>query len=530
VVGTGIGIAAAETLRRARRGSSERTHRTSGGAVEPEDPTGVAEFSEPHEIPEWNSFRRLPVEVLDRIREFERVLHEIRRHINDVLDEYRVRDSGELPLVAQDALRTTLMESGIVEHVSGYADVLVGFHDQSRYEWALQIFERCSSHGLLYKAMQDSSVRRQVPVPIAHDGSYYAARVKDYLPVGTNVWSQDIDPRNKPDIDSEQRQELEASPGWSGINRKRAFRLLANNQFIQRLSKQADLTVAEYFSLLKAVYHEHGREHRLSHGAPATKTVEERAAQMLVAREAFLNTMLVDHTTECAIVFYGRDRQRLHQGDEERGWQEVFDAVGVDQRCVQVFGTSPEHNVEDVRNRLYQAITRSRGNTFIAFDAHGAKNRLGIDDVSNETILYQGLATALVDRLRQTRDAASLSEMTLCIEACYSYDFAQKLVEEIKKQWEAYPSKPFPVSALRGFPKIVTTVQEGAQATHRNKIVSLLTDYTRGVQEDRGLSGRRVLQVIQPIAYATQDMTVFASENNMEFAALRRAASDWMRA
>lgn len=478
---------------------------------------GPVELSEPHELFSWNTPQPANREQLDALGRLSVTVRVLQGQIREAFRQEDVFEWKECSLVLQEELRQTVLESNLKQDLEEAAETILQTKAVGIYRAALSLCNNCSCQGLLYSAIERASKRLGVTSPVEHTENYYCARVKEYLPTGNDIWSQDIDPRNIPTINAKDRGRLINEPGWSGRFRKSAFRELANNEGIKQLAKDQDLTLAEYFSLLKAVHHEHLNEVWQEPEVIPPTTSEQFAQRLLSERAKFLQRNLLDRTTDALIVLYGRDREGVHAGDEEHHWQDIGRAAGVRQEAIRAFGTTLAHNADEVRNAFFQAIRSSRGKTFIASDSHGSSDRLGVDNERPQAaVVTRALAEVLVERVLETGDAHTLEDVTLCIEACYTYDFAQNLRGNIERLWTHLPHSPFPVGQLK-WPTIMTSVQEYSWAIHSAKAMSVLSEQLPGIQKDGALRGKRVLQVVQPLAYTGNDLTYFAPGSGIEF-------------
>ena len=503
--------------------SSRIEQRTSH--IYPARETGPAELSEPHERFEWGPPRRMTPEQNERINNFWRELSQFSRAIRREYFNQGASSFVNASLETQRRVRSMFLASSLKRTFDELGDELLLSQDRSLYSMALDTFSECSSHGLLYAKIKECAERLELPLPIAHNDIYYRARVRDYLPSGTDIWSHDIDPRNNPGLTGTDLAELQAHPGWAGSYRKAAFRQLASNEEIQRLAKQADLTVVEYFSLLKATQHVFVDRAWQTPEDQSAPRIEAIAQQLLTQREAFAHTNLADRTTQQAILFYGRDRENVHQGSDEHAWSEILGSAGVPEERIREFGTTREHNAEDIRTRLLSAIEHSSGKTFIAFDTHGNPTVLAVDMERPDHVTTQNLAQALVARLERLAQPTGLREITLVLEACYTFNFGQNLMTSIREQWDAQPNRPFPSSQIE-LPTLLTAVQEDSMGFHNFKMISLLSEQLNGIQQDGGLSGQRILQVVQPKSYIHNDITCFAPGSGTEFARRRQPRNE----
>ncbi len=432
-----------------------------------------------------------------------------------------IRDNLEnLALTEQALVRQTVRESGIIEAFQAVSSDMFRLKDSASFDQALQVLAKGNCEGVALAAVSDYARAHRSRMILARDRFYYSARVRDYLPRGEDIYSQDIDPRNVPGL-SQMFHERELAglrehPGWAGARRQRQFRELAANDTIAELAKEADFTLAEYFSLIKAVIHQ--RERNVAAGNRETDVAIAR--RLVAAKRVFAAKRLLDSQTESVIVFHGSDHENWggnrqipgdHLGRDDDSWSRIAVAAGVHRNKLQHFGPNPERIGPSPLPNLYRAIRRSHGRTFIAFDSHGMPDYLEVDDRSPEVkITAADLARAFLDRVRTTQDPNTLEEVTFLMEACYTYDFAHNVIQEMQRQWEAEISSICPFANLK-LPTIIVPVQEESYATHNFKAFRVLMKQLVGIRNDRGVTGKRILDNVEPISYREHDITFFSS-------------------
>lgn len=481
-----------------------------------------AEFSEPHPSEPWESFSTVHQnEQADR-QELSRFRENLVAFQHLFQGRFGNTDTGSGgSFDAQSQARAFLLQTDLPEQISHIAMILIrypstrGGEADMIYNRALQAFSSCHCQGLVYAALQKAARQHGGKVSFArYGGQYHASRLRDYIPTSDDIWSQDIDPRNWPHIPASTRQNIERSPVWSGKKHKQIFRRFAERISIIEQAQQEDLTIVEYFSLIKSIIHERAV---LTPDQRTQESIDETVERLLEARRRMFERKVLSVQTEKVILFYGND-QRYMNGADDTGWNDVIEAVGLSEDRIERIGTSETRsNAVEERSKLKNAIISSRGKTFLAFKTHGANTSLVIDQSRGpENISDRFLAEALFSRLQATRNPRTLAEMDIVIDACNSYTFTKNVVRILRELWESSSFRALPFSRVH-LPFIVTAVQEGANGQAGSMISSRLDLQFSGIQEEGAVYGRRLLQNVQPIIYEESDMTFFAAETGTEF-------------
>ncbi len=486
-------------------------------SVESED---IVEFSAPHpyRTPWEQKQPQVPLEHTEReaMRAFRSELARFQHLLREELPEARggVDDSLEM----QRATRIFLQTSSLPERVRDIAPLIIRFSSEHGsegrmlFEETLRVFHECNSQGLVYAAIQEAAEIKGMQTNFTRDSWYYGSRLRDYIPKSKDIWSQDIDPRNRPGIDERHRQWIKNDPSWSETRRQALFRALAERPELITRAKRHDLTLAEFFSLIKAVIHE---QMRIREAGEAPESIEATAEKLLLHYRESLRRVILGPETETAIILYGNDG-RLMYGAEDDAWNDTLEAAQVRPDRIQKIGTNETCTNAEVLHEVKQAIASSRGKTFIAFKTHGSTNGLYIDRKSHEHISADDLAESLINRVRATRDLSSLKEMNIVIDACHSYDFRHEVIRLMEERWGRSPMRTHPFTHVDK-PFFVTVVQEGSVGQGSSLICDALDGQFSGIQKDGAVYGQRLLQNVQPRVYEENDMTFFDTKN-VEFA------------
>lgn len=449
-----------------------------------------------------------------------------------------IHDSLEnLSLADQAQVRQMIAASGIFTAFQAISTDIFNLKDSDGFDQALQTFAKGNCEGIVLAAAANYARDHHRKMILSRDRFYYSARVKDYLPTGDDIYGQDIDPRNAPGMsemfDQSKLTSLRDHPGWAGARRQRQFRELAANSAIAQLAKEADFTLAEYFSLIKATIHQqelNGREN--------SETDLAIASRLVTANREFAQKTLLDSQTNTVIVFHGSDHENWggelripghHIGRNDDSWSRIAVAAGVARGKIHRFGSDPERRGPSPLPGLYRAISRSHGKTFIAFDSHGLPEYLQVDDRAPEMkITPVDLARAFLDRVRATRDPSTLEQVTFFMEACYTYDFAHNVIQEMQRQWQSEQTPLCTFETLK-LPTIIVPVQEGSYAAHNFKAFRVLTKQLVGIRSDGSIKGERILKNVQPISYREHDLTIFTSGSGKVTEIAQRGRSDNVR-
>ncbi len=475
------------------------------------------EFSEPHDQTiRWEVGSRLHKDEENDARE----IAAFQLEINDFAKKLR-QEIGFVPNGSsdasqeQEAARKALLASVLPERIKQIAKILTrypstrGQEARLLYEDALQLFSSCHGQGLVFKAWNEALATEGKEVSFDRNGQYYETRMRDYVPASPDIWSQDMDPRNKPNRPEADRQRMQEKPGWSGKQRKKLFKRLSSQPWMIELGKQEDLTLVEYYSFIKSYIHEKSESDEESPRALAERLLE--------ARRTMLERSIVDASTEQVIIFAGNDA-RYFSGTEDGAWDEVLESSGVNQDRINKIATPEGGSNSETLGMLKKVIASSKGKTLLAFSTHGAEHFLGMGHQGGaEAITDVALAEALLARVQEQHSAETLKDITVIMDACHTYEFAKNVMQKMKEAWQAKQPRPFPFARIQ-LPCIVAGVQEGSVGQAGSVISRVLQNQLGGIEKDRGISGRRLLQNVQPTSYEENDMTFFSPGTGLEFA------------
>lgn len=520
MLAAGAAVLAEEVIR-----GNTYSESASARSGESEAQPDVAELSEPHDENPWDAprlegeaLREAEAAILQfvgRVRIFNRDFEA--RFQRSVLD-----DSKQCSMEDQEHTRIYLLQSDLPKQLHQIAPHLVrmssapGERGASHFEFIMNTFKGCLCQGVFYDELEKSAKAVHGSVSFPRNETYYAARLQDYVPQGDAIWSQDIDPRNRPVLHQTDKDTLLSHPGWSERRRKAAFKQLAQDQAFIQLAKSNDLTLAEYFSLIKSVINEK------EEGSDSLLDIATRHLQM---RREFLQKELAGPRTEQAICFYGRD-ENMFQGADEGGWNQILRTSGVAESRIVTHGTNTQTTPEQTKTNLFQSIANSHGETVITFDTHGSPQALLVDKMQgNQLLSSTELASALIDRLIVQQDSDTLGKVTVMIDACYSNDFAKQLKRDIYRIWTSAANRPFTHERIK-LPTIISASQQAAMSFKPANMEPMLKTMTDGIRKDGALTGARLLRNVQPASYPLQDMTFFAAGSNTEFAGRERSRID----
>ena len=488
------------------------------------EPRDVVEFSEPHpaDTP-WEREESLPpLEQTEAraLQEFRSELARFQRLLDGRLSE--TEDDGIDSLQAQSAARDFLLRSSLPERLLRVAPLITrsssahGQEYRMLFDQTLQVFHTCDCQGLVYAAIRDAVGDAHGTTNFQRDSWYYGAHLRDYVPGKKDLWSQDVDPRNKPNEPEDARRKMRADPAWAGKRRKELFRTLATRPSLVERAQRDDLTMVEFFSLIKSIVHERAP---LTEEQRAVESIEGTAERLLALRRELLHRKVLSPETQKAIIFYGDDR-RYMLGSADTTWDGSLDAAGVRPERVERIATSDTRTNADALRDLQRAIASSRGKTFLSFKTHGAVSGLYIDSQrGTEHISDAFIAEALIARIQATRDPSTLKDMDIVVDACHSYEFRNNVILRMKELWERGPMRAHPFERVAK-PFFVTVVQEGSVGQAGSLICGVLDadSQVRAVRQEDGLSVERLLKKVQPRVYEESDMTFFAPGSGTEFA------------
>jgi hypothetical protein len=303
----------------------------------------------------------------------------------------------------------------------------------------------------------------------------------------------------------------------SDMSQARGFVKLFNNANIRMMANEADLTIAEYSSLILAVQVEALRQRQ------SGDFDEEACAKTLLGmRQKFAREYVFGPETQSAIVVTGTDDTLPSDALDFNPyvWSTALRVGGVKKTAI--------HEIAAVRNdrkvnqasheELASQIERSQGKTLMIFNMHGSSKGLLLDRDSESRVRVEELAQYLLARLKRSDNAEELSNVTMILESCHGYDFAENLMEALRLAWVAKDERGdsletqfgVPSNRLRS-PTVITMAHADSDVISGKTINDLLPSHQEGIRADGGLLGGRVLQMFQPAVYEKNNMTFFAS-------------------
>ncbi len=410
-----------------------------------------------------------------------------------------------------------------------------------------------SAQGLLFaEAKKQTGLPLHEVMEFKKNYYYYGAKLCDFSPAVEDIQDNDIDPRlnlvEGLPFSSMVEGDIEDYPGWADPERRQVFRDFVANEKIQTLAKQADLTMVEYFSLIKSVID--NREGFVISPDVLTKLKEvtlelfeekatarphvgqsdELAAQLLLEqRDLFIKKSFLGSHTKHFIQFTGYDK--LENGQmlfNPQKWEDVARAAGVAEEAIVRVDAADEYDDSMKKKYILSQIGASSGDTFVSFAMHGIKGGDGMMvNKFNKNFAFvsdEHIASALIDRVDATKDYQTLSQLTLCFDSCFSYNFSKNIIERMREIWKTkgYEAK---VSFEKvSLPTIITVAQEGSPGIANHTYGELLQRQLGGIIKDGAVTGKRLSQVVQPIAYPMSDMTFFNGQQGklLEFGGIEK--------
>ncbi len=358
--------------------------------------------------------------------------------------------------------------------------------------------------------------------------TYYAIRAADWLPTSKTIHRHEIDPRWNAFRDQGRAQEVSQAStndtrrrmtnmkgviaaietgGWASPERIERFSFYLDNQEVREYLQGTDCTLAEAYSVIKAAVHY--EEDQVHHDyLPPTDLIvllldqRDRFHQKKILTKDTQSFIQVSYTTKDGSGDFAADRL-----------VQLADAAGVllERRVV-----IPTQDT-DAEKILASAIADSRGETCIFLDTHGSNETFSLNE--NKDFTYQELAWSLLERLKATKDPATLGEVTIIIATCHGYNFVtDHVLQELARQYRKTALAKTITWEDIILPTIITETQE-EELGWRNFSADFL-QYKEAIQKSGGLTGEILLRGIQPLYYRDADMTFFTGEPGeiMEFA------------
>lgn len=384
--------------------------------------------------------------------------------------------------------------------------------------WILAKLQSSNSHGVVFGALQAKGVLKKVCEALPAEyftEDYYAITTKDYLPTPENIFDFEIDPRlgmakYHPDEKEGIEKEIKDTPGWTNQQKIESFKQVLGNKKVRDVIIRNDLNLSEAYSLIKAALN-------LQEHYPETE-ITEIIDKILDAQKKFKTKQILHSETNYFIHAHNDEKWvagnpfQTEPNTKARFDGETFDQVAEAAGVKKENTRRIEGSDSDAVRKLLDSISLSSYETTIYINGHGEPNDLALNDSS--LLSVEDLARSLLARLRLTKKPEDLSQITLIIDACHSYDFGVNLFSAIEKEYNSRKDDENDISHEIPFtqismPTVVTSTQRDSVGfTTEFCPEKMLKKHLPAIKDEGALTGEFLLERIQPAVYPFEDMTV----------------------
>lgn len=348
----------------------------------------------------------------------------------------------------------------------------------------------------------------------------FHVRTSDYIPFeqGYAYPHRDrreaIDIRNRGSKDTD-LQQLKEDPGLNQKEHYFAFCEMVHDDEIRDLFEKEDTSIAEMYSILKAVIKKQEAE-----DAPVLTLVEHegnfRDYKFTDKKRTveLVKEMLKYRKRMKRVVFVGKDTKHLigfshavEKGDSFNKTMPLLEKIAKRKGDPDVVHLQPQNTRDAAETEGNKALLRfniqeSSGETLILLETHGLKQRAKVGADTSYTV--EELAEDLVKRIQKQKDGKTLGSVRIINDSCYSTDFSANLTIKINERLDALQISKKDIR----LPTIVTTAQTSSLA--RADIFSeALKKYGHIIRREGKITGELLMRYIQPELYRYEDMAFF---------------------
>ena len=446
----------------------------------------------------------------------------------------RVRDEKMHMLADRDGVRERFIEqfggNAIESLMQRVFDASVEAKDPTLL-WQLhdRLVKAGDSHGMLYEflarrkqygliqdklldiaAYQQTDLDRYSGEYRAQQGKYYTfledhfrVRAEDFLPDASMLHVGEIDPTHFDKFLSTKNLPADAQ---KEVYAAYIADVQAKYELIAPRASRSDMSLVEVLSMAKAMVKQ-----------------DVAADELFAIREDFLKRTLWGRETDEVII--------------ANSWDGIFDGKSVEKTFVQsgvqeVVRIDPNEDTE-APGTFHNTLQTSRDNTVLYINAHGFPGAIEIQKGIQEpmTEIAQSLWERVSGVYRKKgleAAAADMGNILIYSGACSSGDSHKALAKALFTEYEEgeykgdFDDVSFDVFTLPTMVSLVQPSPVGGEFTAVAEDGWRMLERMRSVlEDDKGMTGRRALQVLQPMLYARgQDMSFFAGQKGgvVEFA------------
>lgn len=339
----------------------------------------------------------------------------------------------------------------------------------------------------------------------------FLTRTSDYIPFQDGYENYDSDSREANDIRNKFAEDAALISDNPGLNKTENYVRFCEMMFdtdIRAIFKKQNTTIAEMYSTLKAVIKKQAETGEFADKQETLKLI----GVMLEAEAKLKKFEFLGPNTKHLISF-------SHPKENGDSFNRTFDElkkVVKNNHGLNVVHLQPSESTEttaqdtqDKKTLLRMAIQMSEGGTLIHFDAHGLKDEIHLGPGVTYTI--DEMARDLLVRLG-TGNNATLAEVGIINDACFSTDFGERLGKRISA---LLTERALDTKDIR-LPNVVSTAQTGSLA-RGNIFADALEDLRHVIAAEKKISGELLIRGVQPRVYDFEDMAFFTDTPNMGF-------------
>lgn len=468
---------------------------------------------------------------------------ELERHMDAFNTAYKetAREFGYLrgqrTIAEQDAAREKFL-AAVGDSVEDALAKAMEYRNTTGYFRPLQVLEHrlteMDCYGLYYAFLDKQGTYNPEGYRSSFEwqNNHYAVRASDFLPDSSKLSNVEIDPRlgqfDEDPKDSDQLKKVKERiqittairPAWTDPKRQKQFKGILDNPTVRPQFEQSDCTLAEVYSMIKAAV-------RFREEHPTTRMPDEHIITALMnKREQFKKQEILGPETNAFIHFnyYQEGDPKFFDGDllDDIGKATVDKGNRGESKVERIDG-----NDEGVTMKLFHALYKSRGATTVYYNTHGHPNNLGIASNIGRGISLNDIVKPLLWRLTETKDPATLGDLTIVVNACRSHDFARNVIDDLRRQYnEGYgeiitdteTKKKYHKETMGNIdfekitlPTIIASTQEGS-LSFKSVMEQPLKSNQKAIEREGKLTGEMLMRRIQPQSYHAADISIFSAQ------------------
>ncbi|EKD43780.1 MAG: hypothetical protein ACD_72C00120G0001, partial [uncultured bacterium] len=448
----------------------------------------------------------------------EKEIHDSQEKLTDEMMawSYSVETDYGLPesrsMTEKDLVRKMMLESGMpkkierlflqIAKIPNYVGRLTNIYEYLKDANCHGLFLTYANKAGLTRAQIGFSIDTNVP-------NFYSIHTKDFLPSAKNVSAGDMDSRQNPHPEISLSEEIAAYivadlinkfPAWSSKEKKAKFLEIINDPKIRKIAEAHDMTIAEFYSLIKATV-SYEEEHGAGEGREAI------VKRIISEQQSFHQREILGPNTAKLITIAG------DHGFSNNETCAVASAVGIADNRVVKFTVEKDSDCAKITQGFLKSISDCPERTTIFVNAHGQMDHIHLSRHDNGDIPIEIVAKTLIDKVIISKNPEILGSMTFVFDNCLSYNFAKALVKAMKKIHDGLTDNNLVDFSKIKMPTIITAAHEASPSYIGHSINNSLKSQIGGIRKERAVTGRRLAQEVQPDIYRDSDLTIFSGQN-----------------